>query len=126
MQRRRNELATNEQEFEFYARIYCYFSRIYLRGWKGRGALKIRTFYLATAHPLSRFWRYNRHRGWTPASMAGIASRSLVGRRRLPIGPGAFTRPSRSGQPPRPVQAAPGLSRSDEGCRPLDSYEIFT
>jgi len=42
------------------------------RGWKGRGALKIRTFYLATAHPLSHFWRYNRHRGWTPESPRGI------------------------------------------------------
>jgi len=42
------------------------------RGWKGRGALKIRAFYLATAHPLSCFRRYNRHRGWTPESPRGI------------------------------------------------------
>jgi len=42
------------------------------RGWKGRSALKIRTFYVAAAHPLSRFWRYNRHRGWTPESPRGV------------------------------------------------------
>jgi len=92
------------------------------RGWKGRGALKIRTLYLAAAHSLSRF-------GATFAIEAGHPNRlaesgwppKITDRSRRFYSP----EPKRSASATSPA-VAPGLRRSDKGCRPLDSYEIFT
>jgi len=62
-----NELATNEQEFEICARIYCY-----LAGLEGARRPQDKNAFLGCRTPSIPFWRYDRHRGWTPESPRGV------------------------------------------------------
>jgi len=62
-----NEQATNEQEFEFYARIY-----FYCAGVEGARRPQDKNTLLGCRTPSIPFWRYDRHRGWTPESPRGV------------------------------------------------------